>query len=219
MMIRTFFFIVLSVASSSLFSQSRDTSSFLFTEYQDALILYKDGRQFQAPVNFDLLEGQFLFIDSKEMESKHFSNPELIALLRIGNRCFLLGDKETTEVIQSDPMFRVSYSGNLRKAPKNLTYGGTTQTASVDSYSGMMGSGLISGRPTNNQVVMGVNKTYEVKIGKKTKRFFSKNSFLKAVPKLQRPEMEAYLEQHEVDFGNVQQVLELYKQLIELTTK
>ena len=64
-----------------------------------------------------------------------------------------------------------------------------------------------------------VNKTYEVKIGKKTKRFFSKNSFLKAVPKPQRPDMEAYLEQHEVDFGNVQQVLELYKQLIELTTK
>ena len=217
------FFVILFITlwgiTLSLSAQSTNIHQFLLPEYQDALILYKDGRQFQAPVNFNLLEGQFLFIDSKDKESKRFSNPELISLIRIGERCFLLGDKETTEVIQSDPMFRVSYSGNLRKAPKNLTYGGTTQTASVDSYSGMMGSGLISGRPTNNQVVTGINKTYEVKIGKKTKRFFSKNSFLKAVPKLQRPEMEAHLEQHEVDFDNVQQVLELYKQLIELTTK
>ena len=67
--------------------------------------------------------------------------------------------------------------------------------------------------------VTGVNKTYEVKIAAKTKRFFSKNSFLKAVPKLQRPDMEVYLEQHEVDFGNVQQVLELYRYLTEMIQK
>ena len=203
----------------TVFSQDAVSSSFLFEDYQNALIFYKDGRQFQAPVNFNLLAGHFLFIDAKDKEAKQFSSPELIALLRIGERCFLIGNKETIEVIQTEPLFQVRYSGNVRQAPKKLTYGGTTQTASVDSYSGMIGSGLISGRPTNNQIVTGINKTYEVKIGKKTKRFFSKNSFLKTVPKPQRPDMEAYLEQHEVDFGNVQQVLELYKQLIELTTK
>ena len=201
----------------ALFSQDAASSPFLFEEYQPALIFYKDGRQFQAPVNFNLLAGHFLFIDAKDKEAKQFSNPELIALLRIGERCFLIGNKETIEVIQTEPLFQVRYSGILRQAPKKLTYGGTTQTAPVDNYSRMIGNNLNT--ISNDQIVTGINKTYEVKIGKKTKRFFSKNSFLKAVPKLHRPEMEAYLEQHEVDFGNVQQVLELYKQLIELTTK
>jgi hypothetical protein len=65
----------------------------------------------------------------------------------------------------------------------------------------------------------GVNKTYEIKVGKKTKRFFSKNSFLKAVPKQQRPDMESYLMKNEVDFENVQQVLELYRHLTEILNK
>lgn len=212
-------FIYLYGITISIWSQTNNLSHFLFDEFQSTLIFYKDGRQFQAPVNFNLLEGHFLFIDAKDKEAKRFTNPELIALLRIGERRFLIGDKEAVEIIQAEPLFVVKYSGNLRQAPKKLTYGGTTQTASVDSYTGMIGSGLISGRPTNNQIVTGVNKTYEVKIGKKTKRFFSKNSFLKAVPKLQRLDMEAYLEQHEVDFGNVQQVLELYRYLTEMIQK
>ena len=201
----------------ALFSQDAASSPFLFEEYQPALIFYKDGRQFQAPVNFNLLAGHFLFIDAKDKEAKQFSNPELIALLRIGERCFLIGNKETIEVIQTEPLFQVRYSGILRQAPKKLTYGGTTQTAPVDNYSRMIGNNLNT--ISNDQIVTGINKTYEVKIGKKTKRFFSKNSFLKAVPKLQRPEMETYLEQHEVDFGNVQQVLELYRYLTEMIQK
>ena len=195
------------------FTQTPAVSHFLFEDFQNALIFYKDGRQFQAPVNFNLLEGHYLFIDAKDKETKQFSNPELIALLRIGERRFLIGNKETVEIIQTEPLFQVRYSGNLRQAPKKITYGGTTQTAPVDNYSRMIGNNLNS--ISNDQIVTGVNKTYEVKIGKKTKRFFSKNSFLKALPKQQRPDMEAYFEQHEVDFGDVQQVLNLYRYLTE----
>ena len=53
----------------SVYSQTTNDSSFLFEEYQDALIFYKDGRQFQAPVNFNLLEGHYLFIDAKDKEA------------------------------------------------------------------------------------------------------------------------------------------------------
>lgn len=164
-----------------------------------------------------MLEGHYLFIDAKDKEAKQFSNPELIALLRIGERRFLIGNKETIEIIQTEPLFQIRYSGNIRKAPKQITYGGTTQTASVDNYSRMIGNNLNT--LNNGQIVTGVNKTYEVKIGKKTKRFFSKSSFLKAVPKQQRPDMESYLMKNEVDFEDVQQVLELYRHLTEKIQK
>ena len=199
------------------FAQTPDASPFLFNDYQNALIFYKDGRQFQAPVNFNLLEGHYLFIDAKDKEAKQFTNPELIALLRIGKRRFLIGNKETIEIIQTEPLFQVRYSGNLRKAPKKITYGGTTQTAAVDNYSRMVGNNLNA--LNNDQIVTGVNKTYEMKVGKKTKRFFSKSSFLKAVPKQQRTDMEAYFMKNDVDFEDVQQVLELYRHLTEKIQK
>ena len=218
MILRSFFFIILSVTAVSLFPQTPDASPFLFNDYQNALIFYKDGRQFQAPINFNLLEGHYLFIDAKDKEAKQFSNPELIALLRIGERRFLIGDKEAIEIIQTNPLFQVRYSGNLRQAPKKLTYGGTTQTAPVDNYSRMIGNNLQSSI-SQNQIVKGVNKTYEMKVGKKTKRFFSKSSFIKAVPKQLRPDMESYLMKNEVDFEDVQQVLELYRHLTEKIQK
>ena len=195
-------------------------SPFLFEEYQNALIFYKDGRQFTAPVNFDLLNGHYLFIDSKDKEPKQFSNPELIALLRIGTRSFLLGEKETTEVLQGDPLFQVTYSGNLRQAPKNITYGGTTQTAAVDTYAGYSGGGSIGTRQqSNNRIVIGVNKNYKAKFGKKNKRFNNKKTFLKAVPKEMQAEMERYIETEQTDFNDVKQVLELYKYIVGHITK
>ena len=82
----------------------------------------------------------------------------------------------------------------------------------------MIGNNLQSSI-SQNQIVKGVNKTYEMKVGKKTKRFFSKSSFIKAVPKQLRPDMESYLMKNEVDFEDVQQVLELYRHLTEKIQK
>lgn len=196
-------------------AQNKVHSNFLFSEYKDALIFYKDGRQFTAPVNFDLLNGHYLFIDAKDKQPKQFAFPEKISFLLIDSRNFLLSEGEAVEVLQADPLFEVSYSGNLRRAPKNLTYGGTTQTAAVDSYGGYSGNAnLSSQQQTVNKVVVGVNKVYKCQIGNKTKRFHNRSSFLKAFPKHQRIEVEKYLNEKEIDFEDVQKVWELYKYVV-----
>ena len=47
-----------------LFAQNtKDNSSYLFDEFQDCLIVYKDGRQFTAPVNYDLIKKHYVFKD------------------------------------------------------------------------------------------------------------------------------------------------------------
>lgn len=164
-----------------LFAQNtKDNSSYLFDEFQDCLIVYKDGRQFTAPVNYDLIKKHYVFKDPEQQE-KEFSDPELIAVLRIGNRSFLIGKQEAVEVIQAQPKFNVIYTGDTRRAPKKISYGGTTQTASVDNYSGLTGTGLSGGIQDAQRIVTGINKTYEVGVGKKTKRFYNKKSFLESV--------------------------------------
>ena len=169
-----------------LFAQNtKDNSSYLFDEFQDCLIVYKDGRQFTAPVNYDLL--------------------------RIGNRSFLIGKQEAIEVIQAQPKFNVIYTGDTRRAPKKISYGGTTQTASVDNYSGLTGTGLSGGIQDAQRIVTGINKTYEVSVGKKTKRFYNKKSFLKLFPKKQQIRWNRYIEENKIDFGSVDQVFKLFQ--------
>ena len=187
-----------------LFAQNtKDNSSYLFDEFQDCLIVYKDGRQFTAPVNY-------VFKDPEQQE-KEFSDPELIAVLRIGNRSFLIGKQEAIEVIQAQPKFNVIYTGDTRRAPKKISYGGTTQTASVDNYSGLTGTGLSGGIQDAQRIVTGINKMYEVGVGKKTKRFYNKKSFLKLFPKKQQIRWNRYIEENKIDFGSVDQVFKLFQ--------
>ena len=50
-----------------LFAQNtKDNSSYLFDEFQDCLIVYKDGRQFTAPVNYDLIKKHYVFKDPEQ---------------------------------------------------------------------------------------------------------------------------------------------------------
>lgn len=187
-------------------------SDFLFSDYQDALIFYKDGRQFTAPVNFNLQAGHFLFVDAKDGKAKQFASPEKVAFLKIDSRDFVMGEGEAIEILQVDPYFQVAYSGNLRQAPKNTTYGGTTQTAAVDAYVGYSGSGVLSSqRLAANKIVVGINKRYGIKNGEKVKWFNNIKTFLKIIPKEQRGEVLKYIEMNNVDFENIQQVHDLYK--------
>lgn len=187
----------------------KQASPYLFDKFQDCLIVYKDGRQFAAPVNYDLVQKHYVFIDPEKNE-KEFSDPELIAVLRIGSRSFLADRQAAIEVVQAEPKFHVIYSGDIRKGPKKTSYGGTTQTAAVDSYSGLSGTGLVSGVQNDNRIVTGIDKTYEVKIGRKTKRFYNKKSFLKLFPDSRQEELDKYIEDKQIDFESVEQVLGLF---------
>ncbi len=183
-------------------------SPYLFDSFQECLIVYKDGRQFTAPINYDLIRKHYVFLneDKKELE---FENPELISFFRVGDRVFLAENQEAVEMVQGNPPIKVAYAGNIRKAPKAITYGGTTQTAPVDSYAGLPGSGIAVRAQADNRIVTGINHTYEVKDGRKTKRFYHKKSFLKLFPKEERDSVNSYIDSQTIHFDSVRQVVEL----------
>lgn len=97
------FVTILIVCFSSIecFSQNNQ-STFLFPEFTEAIVHYKDGRAFQVPINYNLLESNFIFID-KDKKKKEFSDPELVISVKVGDRAFLpiTGD-EMAEVLQID---------------------------------------------------------------------------------------------------------------------
>lgn len=217
MKVRLILLFVCVVSIIPVMSQNKSEHYFLFPDYKEALIYYKDGRQFTAPVNFDLQAGHFLFIDAKDKKAKQFAYPEKIAFMQIEGRNFLLSENEAVEILQATPLFQVAYSGNLRQAPKNLTYGGTTQTAAVDSYGGYSGNAnLISQQHSKSRVVMGVNKNYKAKFRKKNKQFNNSKTFIKAFPKETRSIVAEYIQANHVDFDNVNQVFKLYERFIPL---
>ena len=179
-------------------------SNYLFPEFTDSYIYYKDGRVFQVQSNYDLLKNMFQFID-KDNEIKEFADPEMIVSIKIGERIFILVNKnEAPEVIQSDPRILVQYSGQKR-IKKDLTFGGKTETASVDSYSNMVYG---TGDDTKNTVITKLEYQFYIEKNKRLKRFSTEKQFLKLFPK-QKEELKKYIDESKVDFNSIEQVVQL----------
>ncbi|MDD4776954.1 MAG: hypothetical protein PHV53_01565 [Fermentimonas sp.] len=194
----------------------KDNSKYLFEEFQDAYIYYKDGRVFAVPVNFDLEKGIYVFIDNATKEVNEFTDPDMVVSMHVGDRIFMMSKGKATEVIQAEPKFHVFYTAQKKKAPSGISYGGTSETASVDSYKGLAGKGLISGIQSDNRIVADVSKSYEVRIGRRDRSFYNQRSFVRLFPKNKRDTINTYIEEKKVDFNSSEQVLELYQFATEL---
>lgn len=188
-------------------SQNSTNSIFLFEKFTNAYVYYRDGRVFQVPINYDLFKEKFIFLDKDQAENE-FSDPDLVVSVKIGERTFLaVGDGNMAELMQQVPRILVQYSGSKR-IQKNLTYGGKTETAAVDSYSTLK-SGTSSNMKVGDDVFLG-NMDYEfyLEVNGKLKHFSTEKQFLKIFSS-QRDKLQMYIKENKIDFNAVDQVLKL----------
>lgn len=177
---------------------------YLFPEFTDSYVYYKDGRVFQVPTNYDLFGNKFVFID-KDKEQKEFSEPNMIVSIKAGIRTFIpTSGSEVAEIIQDDPRILVQYIGDKR-IKKDLTMGGKTETASVEGY-----SNLIYGTGDNEQntVLAKIDYQFYIEKDKRLKRFSTEKQFLKIFPK-QKEQIKQYINENKVDFSSIDQVVKL----------
>lgn len=182
----------------------KDRSSYLFPEFVDSYIYYKDGRVFQVRSNYDLLKNMFKFID-KDNEIKEFADPDMIVSIKVGERTFVLVDhNEAAEVVQTDPRILVQYFGQKR-IKKDLTFGGKTETASVDSYSNMIYG---TGENEKNTVLTKIDYQFYIEKNKRLKRFSTEKQFLKIFPK-HKEKLKQYIDGNKIDFETIGEVKKL----------
>ncbi len=181
--------------------------SYLFPEFTDSYIYYKDGKVFQVPTNYDLFKNKFFFID-KDDEKKEFADPDMIVSIKVGDRTFRqLSNEDVAEVIQAEPLILVQYLGETR-IKKELSMGGRTETASVDSYSNTYTYGV--GDDTRNIELIKTEYQFYVE-HKRLKRFSTEKQFLKIFSK-QKEELKKYIDKNKVDFSSIEQVVKLCNQ-------
>lgn len=197
-----FIVLVMLLVTSAVWCQEK-TGQYLFPEFVSSYIYYKDGRVFQVPTNYDLLKNRFIFID-KDNEKKEFSDPDMIVSIKVGDRTFRqISDEDVAEVIQAEPLILVQYLGDKR-IKKDLTFGGKTETASVDSYSNMVYG---TGDDEKNTVVTKIDHQFYIE-NKKLKSFSTEKQFLKVFPK-HKEELKKYIDENKVDFNSIDQVVKL----------
>lgn len=185
-------------------SSQDENDRYLFSDFMEGYVYYKDGRTFQVPLNYDLLINKFYFID-KDNEKKDFSDPDMVVSIRIGKRTFCsLPGNEMAEVIQANPKILIRYTGT-KKIKKNLTYGGETETASVDSYTNLIYG---TGDNTLNIQVDKIEYDFYLETDNRLRRFATRKQFLKFFSR-QKDELIRYMDENKTDFRSIEQVVQL----------
>lgn len=190
---------------------SIDSTQFLLRNFEDGLVYYKDGRIFNVPLNYSLLIKKFLFIDKSDNNHiKEFSEPEMVATIKIGERIFLPTKDGATEVLQKEPPIFVQYRGSIKWEGKRVGYGGRSETSSVDSYSSFQaaGSGMHK-LETEKLILTHIDKIYRIERKGKQYRFINEKQFLKAFPE-HKEELKKYADDNHIRFENIEDVLKIY---------
>lgn len=187
-----------------------DSTQFLLKDFQDGYVFYKDGRQFQVPMNYSLLIKKFLFIDQNDNNNiKEFLEPEMVATIKIGERIFLPTKDGATEVLQMDPPIFVQYRGSMRWEGKKVGYGGRSETSAVESYSSFQSGNTVHKLETEKLILTRIDKIFRIERNGKQYRFINEKQFLKAFPE-KKEVLKEYIKKNDFDFNAIDDVLQVY---------
>jgi hypothetical protein len=198
---------------ASLRGQQDGQQQYLFPEFQNSRVGFKDRTSTTAQINYSLVSNLFVFIDKADNDLiKELINTEEIGYILIGSRTFQIGPQgEAIEVVQSqNPIILARYTGKAIDRGQESGYGGRSQTAAIKSVSSMQTGGRVySLKGDDRWIVSGVDKEYRVEREGKMKKFSNLNQFLKLYPKQNKVAIEKFASGNSIDFDSVEQVIEL----------
>ena len=103
-----------------LHAQDKESSPYLFNDFQEATVYFKDGSQYHEKMNYNLLVDKFYFIDHIDNKVKVLSNPQDIQIIKFGNRVFYTEGNYGIEILPTNPVLYIQYKGNMRKEASHL---------------------------------------------------------------------------------------------------
>lgn len=211
----TILLILVIVAGSNKLIAQIDSTQFLLRSFENGQVFFKDGRVFNASLNYSLLVKKFLFQDQQDKSIKEFSEPDMVSTIKIGERVFLPTKDGATEILQDNPFISVQYRGTLKREGKEIGYGGRSETSAVDGlatyHSGNTGYKL----ETEKFILNRIDKIFRIEYNGKQYRFLNEKQFLKAFPN-QKKELMKYIEENKIDFKEIDKVLKLYNYAVTL---
>lgn len=201
---------ILCCAVSGVYAQTKEGNPFLFDDYQDAVVIMRNGMQVKGKMNYNLLSEKFYFVDDKdENKAKILANVEEVNIIKFGDRVFFPEKGAGVEILSSEPLLYVQYKGSARDKPKAGGYGGVSAVSNTQTYSISGSTGNVSATSDGVQLELGnrYNVYWVEKKGKK-KEIRNMKQYLK-LNSAHKAELEKYIKENGVKFEDVQQMLKL----------
>jgi hypothetical protein len=183
-------------------------NNLLFTEFEEGIVLHKDGGRSSALLNYDPVDEKILFVD-KDDKIMTLAYPEKIASVTIGGHRFVPGQNKVfyEEIKAGDNFLYVRWKFNLIAAGKSTGYGTYNRTSSgsggMKSMRGVDSD--YSNYDSDKAYETQVKNVFFLKEGNKYKKFTSSQALAKLF-KGHESEIEAFADKNSINFKKLEDV-------------
>mgnify|MGYP004447121779 FL=1 len=208
------------VDAASLIKDVNDLrlKGYLFGQYENAKVKFRNGDVLQSKMNYFAGGEKFHFLDNAG-KTQELANFDKIEYVEIQNRVFYFDEYgEALELICKEPRLFAIYKCDVSvKGDIKAQYRDQNAEANYGFHSKTNRENTAYGSDRSSQVKLsadqfkfgGMKCNYKLDVNGKTKKFKDLKGFLKIFNKEQRPEIEKFANEHQTNFNNPTQVIEL----------
>ena len=138
--------LIFSLAIASAYGQSKgvELSHYIFPEFTQGTVLMKSGQEFKTLLNYNSFTEEMIFDEKGKKLAIGKEDKERVDTVYIMNRkFFILNDRFVELLHRSGFELYAEHRCNVKYPGKPAAYGGTSETTSVSSYSGIYSGGIM----------------------------------------------------------------------------
>lgn len=181
---------------------------YLFDEFEEATVYFKNGTYSKEKINYDIARGEFAFLTKDHGEIRNISDIDPILVIKVGQRTFYPDKTGGMEMVSTSPLVYVQYKGVARAEKPKGAYGQTSETSSIRSYGSLTSDGKRYEIGSTKVELINQYNIYWIEKNDKKRQFKNANQFIKIYPK-HKATVDAYIKEHTIDFRDVDAVIKL----------
>lgn len=196
---------------------------YLFDDYQDALVQYKEGGASKTFINYHMGLNIYLFKKNKSSSDLLILEPETVNRIIVGERVFVFNeDGMPAEVLATDPYLRVNYSVLIKENAPEGPFGSKTTTTQSSvtqilvKFKAAPGNTLKELEDESKYTVSEVKHNYFWERDEELHEFNTINKFLKLYPKEMQKTIRDFIKKNKTDISSPESILELVRFASEL---
>jgi len=205
--IRLYLLLFLFCSFSSLFAQGELGNGLIFPQFEKGIVTYKNGTQYTASLNYDMIQGKMLFQQADSTILAIGNALEILVVVIDGRRFFPISSSGVfyEEVQAGKGSFFIKRSAQMLSQGKEAAYGGYSQTSSITSYGSWQDSGSSVQLKVNEKFKLDIECFYYLKSGNSYKRFYSAKT-LEKLFKGYESDIQKFADEQSIDFSKTDDV-------------
>jgi len=207
--------LILSLSITSAYGQSKgvELSHYIFPEFTTGTVLMKSGQEYKALLNYNSFTEEMIFDNNGKKLAIGKEEKERVDTVYIMNRKFFALNERFVELIyRSGFELYAEYRCNVKYPGKPAAYGGTSETTSVSTYSGIYSGGIMYELKLPDGYTIKPYTNYWLKRDGELKRFVNIKQLIKLFDDKKDLTRE-YLRTHPVEYEDQESLVQLLKYL------